>query len=231
MTQNKMTPRAAAGFMWKDGKPYLRTTTQLNIIAKPQLMYWFGREVFYAMAKDPTIDEKTALSAPYVKSKVAKARGTTVHTIADIVEEKKVAPEFQLYSNAYWNAKKDLQAEEIEITSKSFYDEETRTSGTIDKYWLINGRNFLVDIKTGKDIYPEVRLQLSNYAHLMRNEGMKVDEVAVLLLEVGADDKPTGKYKWQVVEEDYESFLAARTLYIWQNKEKLIKLGYLEVEE
>jgi hypothetical protein len=216
------------GFYWKNGQPYLSTTEILKVIDKPALRYWFGREVYRAMLKDPTLDEKTALAAPYVSSDKAKARGTTVHSIADMIEDGEVTPEFQLYKDAYWQAVRDLGVQEMDLNSRSIFDEEHKVAGTLDKYWLIGGKKHITDIKTGKDIYPEVGLQNSSYAHMMRANGKDVDEISVLLLVTGEDGKPTGKYKFATLIEDHEAFLAAKKLYEWTNREKLLKAGYLE---
>jgi hypothetical protein len=215
------------GFYFDGPIPYLSVTNILSIIDKPALRYWFGREVYRAMLKDPTLDEKTALAAPYAVSDVAKNRGRTVDDITQMLEESAVAPEYQLYADAYRQFLKDSPTKLIE-QQHSIFDKENKVAGTLDKYWEIGGKLHVTDVKTGKDIYDEVRLQLSAYAHMLRLEGKTVDSISVLLLEVGDDKKPTGKYKFQTLEEDFPAFLAAKTLYEWTNKEKLLKLGYLQ---
>lgn len=215
-----------AGFYFKEGTPYLSTTEILKVIAKPALMYWFGREVFYAMVKDPSLDEKRALAAPYATSDKAKNRGSTVDSITQMLEEKDVAPEFQGYANAYRQFIADHKPVLID-QQRSLFDNVNHTAGTLDKYWKIGDHFHLTDIKTGKDIYPEVDLQLSNYASMLRADGSPVDEISVLLLEVGEDGKSTGKYKFETRRENYNAFLSTKNLYEWVNREKLIKLGYL----
>ena len=61
------------GFYWVDNKPYVSVTTALSVIDKPALRYWFGKQVYLAMTKDPTLNEKAALSAPYQMSDKAKS--------------------------------------------------------------------------------------------------------------------------------------------------------------
>lgn len=221
------------GFYWRNDKPYLSVTEILKVIDKPALRYWYGREVYYAMLKDPSLNEKDALAAPYKKSSKAKDRGTTIHSIIEAYKQTGavldgIPDDFQGYATAFYNFMKDVKPVLIE-QEKTVLDEENRTAGTLDMYCQIGNGFYLVDAKTGKDIYPEVGLQNSAYANGMRLEGKQVDGIAVVLLETGTDDKPTGNYKFAHLTEDFDAFLAAKKLYEWQNREKLIKVGYLTV--
>lgn len=225
------TDQRRGGFYFDSGKPYLSVTEILKIIDKPALRYWFGREVFRAMLLDPTLDEKSALSAPYKVTDKAKMRGTTIHSIVEAYKTtgeviETIPPELKGYATAFYQFMKDHKVKIIE-QEKTIFDEENKIAGTLDMYVQIGDSMMIVDVKTGKDIYDEVRLQNSAYAHMLRLAGHKVDEIAVLLLETGQDGKPTGKYKFATLEEDFEAFLATKTLYVWSNKEKLLKLGYL----
>jgi predicted RecB family nuclease len=231
MNKNNLTDTRRGGFYFKEDKPYLSTTEILKIINKPALSYWFGREVYRAMLLDPTMDEKTALSAPGATSSVAKDRGKTIHSIVEnykatgeIIDT--IPEQFKKYASAFYQFMKDHKVEIVE-QEKTIFDEVNKVAGTLDMYCKIGDSLMILDVKTGKDIYSEVRLQLSSYANMMRLAGHKIDEICVLLLETGEDGLPTGKYKFETLEEDFEAFLAAKKLYEWDNKEKLIKLGYL----
>lgn len=228
---NNLKGNRRGGFYFKGNEPYLSTTEILKIIAKPALAYWYGQEVFYAMVKDPTIDEKTALSAPYASSRSAMSRGTTVHSIVEAykatgLELEGIPPDFHLYAQAFYQFMKDHSVEIIE-QEKTVFDTEHKVAGTLDMYCKIGNSLHVLDIKTGKDIYNEVGLQLSSYAHMLRLENKKVDNISVLLLETGADKLPTGNYKFAIQTEDHDAFLAAKKLYEWAYQEKLIKAGYL----
>lgn len=230
---NDLKNTRRAGFYFDKTEPYLSVTEVLKIIAKPQIVYWFGKEVYRAMAIDPTIDEKTALAAPYKTSGSAKTRGTTVHSIVEAYKTtgeviETIPEEFKGYATAFYQFMKDHKVEIIE-QEKTIFDKENKVAGTLDMYVKIGDKLMIVDVKTGKDIYNEVRLQNSAYAHMLRLAGHKVDEIAVLLLETGEDGKPTSKYKFATLEEDFDAFLACKKVYEWANKEKLIKFGYLKV--
>lgn len=219
-------------FYYKENVPYISTTEILKIIDKPALRYWFGREVYRAMIKDPSLNEAAALSAPYQSNTSAKNRGTTVHSIVEAYKTtgeviETVPDEFKGYATAFYQFMKDHKIEIIE-QEKSVFDDVNKIAGTLDMYAKIGDSLHVLDVKTGKDIYAEVRLQLSSYANMLRLEGHTVDEISVLLLETGDDGLPTGKYKFQTVVEDLEAFLACKKLYEWNNKEMLLKMGYLK---
>ena len=87
-------------------------------------------------------------------------------------------------------------------------------AGTLDIIGTVNGKGvWIIDVKTGKGIYPEAWLQLSAYKAALEEEGQEVDEIAVLLL------KENGKYVFEKGEPNLEAFLACKTLWEWQNAE------------
>ena len=212
------------GFYWNDGKPFVSVTTVLQVLDKPALRYWFGKQVYLAMVKDPTLNEKAALSAPYQVSDKAKSRGSTIHSIVEAYKAgakvEDVPEEFRGYNQALhlWIGDNHVEILEHERTVKH---EGHRYAGTLDLLVKLNGNDkpLIVDVKTGKDIYPEAFLQLSAYAAALYEEGVEAD-MAVLLL------KEDGKYKFERGEPNMTAFLACKTLWEWLNLEDNKKLGY-----
>lgn len=228
MTDLKNTRRG--GFYFKARVPHLSITEALRVINKPQIVYWFGREVYFAMVKDPTLDERTALSAPYLTSKSATDRGITVHSIVEAFKTsgarlENVPEQFRGYANAFYSFMDALNPKILE-QEKTLFNDEHKIAGTMDMLVKIGNKTHLLDVKTGKDIYPEVELQLSAYAFMLRAGGTEVDNISALLLETGQDGKPTGNYKFATLTENFDAFLAAKKLYEWSNKDKLDKVGY-----
>lgn len=218
-------------FYWKDGVPLLSVTEILKIIDKPALRYWFGQEVYYAMLKDPSLKEQEALAAPYQTSKGAAARGTTVHSIVEAFKQNGtrldgIPEEFQGFATAFYKFVDEMKPEIIE-QEKTVFDLDHRVAGTLDMYAKIGDSFYVLDIKTGKGIYPESEVQLSAYAHMLRAEGKPVQSIGVVLLEIGEDKLPTGNYQFAPRTENHEVFLNTKALYEWINREKLIKAGYL----
>ena len=48
MTNGNNKNLRRGGFYWIDNKPYVSVTKVLEVLDKPALRYWFGKEVYYA---------------------------------------------------------------------------------------------------------------------------------------------------------------------------------------
>jgi hypothetical protein len=250
--KNDQRGNRRGGFYWENEKPYVSVTNVLKVIDKPALRYWFGKEVFLAMVKDPTLDEKAALSAPYQKSDKAKDRGTTVHSIVEAYKHSEkyiesVPAEFKGYAQAFYDWTRDNHVTILEH-EKTVINEMDGYAGTLDLLVQLNGspHYYVIDVKTGKDIYPEAFLQLSAYRRALQSQnkvkkggtwgelgetlGKMSMKIGVLLLQ------EDGSYKFEKSERDYfDIFLSAKKLWEWQNEGLLNKMGYyteqLKVEE
>ena len=204
-----------------DKKPYPSVTKILQCIDKPALRYWFGKEVYLAMIKDPTLAQQEALSAPYRTSDKAKMRGTTIHSIIEAYKKTgavidSVPKELKGYAEAFYSWANDNKLEVIE-SEKTIVNKEHQFAGTLDLLVKLNGKGtWILDIKTGKDIYMEAHLQLSAYF----NSQSKATRMGILLL------KEDGKYKFEEVTDNFEVFLAVKKLWGFINKEICEKVGY-----
>lgn len=207
------------GLYWKKDpkKPYLSVTTALSIIDKPALRYWFGKMVYYAMVQDPTLSEQEALSAPYKKNKEATGRGTTVHSIVEVYKHTKehlesVPEQFRGYATAFKNWIDDNDIEVLE-NERTVFSDKYNYAGTLDLLVKSKktGQTSIIDIKTGKDIYPEAYLQLSAYKQALAENGTGVNNICVLLL------KEDGTYKFEQGEDNLQAFLATMILWRWKN--------------
>lgn len=223
---NDLRNRRRGGFYWHNNEPYVSVTTVLKVIDKPALRWWFGREVYYAMVKDPSMDEKKALAAPYRKSKKAMLRGTTVHKMVEDYEHgddpvSLIGGEFEGYAKAF---KKWLNDNTVTIVEneKSVRSDIHKYAGTLDLIVKLDSDEALhiIDIKTGKDIYDDYFLQLAAYQHALAEQGWDIKHTAILLLN------PDGTYKFELNEASVEPFLAAKKLWEWKNRELIEKVGY-----
>lgn len=216
------------GFYWHtDGKPYISVTTILSVIAKPQLQYWFGKEVYRAMIVDPSLSEKEALNAPYVVSKKAMGRGTTIHSIVEAYQHTKeyieeIPDDFKDYAKAFYGWVGDNDVELLEH-EKTMVSKKYGYAGTMDLLvkFKKSDKLFIIDVKTGKDIYDEAFLQLSAYKQALKETEDKDAEIGVLLLATGEDGKSTGTYKFQQGVDLFPEFLAAQKLWIWKNQDMI----------
>lgn len=211
------------GFYWIDGFPYVSVTNVLKIVDKPAIRYWFGQQVYRAMIKDPTLGERDALSLPYRESDKAKSRGSTVHSIVEAYKQsgtviEGIPEEFEGYAKAFYSWIKDNDVE-IKEQEKTVISKEHGYAGTLDIFGSVKGGgNWIIDVKTGKSIYPEAWLQLSAYKAAMEENGHKVDEIAVLLL------KENGKYSFEQGDPHLDVFLACKDVWIWQNQELYMQM-------
>jgi len=176
------------------------------------------------MVVDPTLSEKEALAAPYLTSKSAMNRGTTIHSIIETYKHtkkylKNITEDFKPYAQAFYTWVEDNDVE-IVGNEKTVISKKYGFAGTLDLLikFKKKGRLLIADVKTGKDIYDEAFLQLSAYKHgLLETEEIDAG-IGVILLSTGTDGKSTGKYKFQEGEDCFDEFLAARKLWIWKNQ-------------
>ena len=219
MPKMNKTDQRRGGFYWLDKIPYVSVTQVLSIIDKPQLRYWFGKQVYYAMVKDPTLKEQEALSAPYKTTEKAAERGTTVHSIVESYKHTKkhidgIPDKYRGYAHAFYSWVEDNQAELLEH-ERTVVSKQHGFAGTLDLLAKLGDKIFVIDIKTGKDIYPEAFLQLSAYQYALAEEGTVTDGTGVCLL------MENGSYKFAEGRQELKPFLAAKALWEWKNKEQM----------
>lgn len=210
---------------WEGDECFLSVTQCLSVINKPALMQWFGREVYFAVAKEPSLSLEGALRAPYSMNASAKSRGSTVHDIVQAYVHTKefltsVPPQFRPYAEAFYKWVSD-QKVEILAHEKTIKNAEHRYAGTLDLLIKLGDSPevMVCDVKTGRGLYDETGLQLSAYLHA---DGLEATAIAGLLLS------PDGTYLFKRYRPDFPAFLAAKRLYEWSRYDQLVKLGYLK---
>lgn len=219
---NNFKDQKRGGYYFKDNTPYVSVTRVLEIIDKPALRYWFGKQVYKAMVVNPSISEQEALSAPYAASDKAKNRGSAVHSVVEAYKAgtavTQSTEELQPFINAFFEWANNNH---IKIISqeKTVFSKKYGYAGTYDLLATLNGggKNILIDVKTNKDgtVYPEAFLQLSAYKHALEEEGQKTDQIAVLALS------SKGTFTFQTGQDCFEAFLNAKALWEWKNPERL----------
>lgn len=111
------------------------------------------------------------------------------------------------FASWYREKKPKLLANEVTV-----FNEEFMYAGTADFICEIEGQKWLIDFKTGANVWPSYEIQLSAYAHALPPE-LKPDRLAIL--QVGYKRNKNG-YKFTEVEDQFDLFLAARR--IWQKE-------------
>ncbi len=217
------------GFYFNEqGTPYTSVTQVLGIIDKSRpLMYWAMEIMFYGVKANPEIKFEEARALPFASNKSAKDRGSTIHSFVEAYKKghpiplKDVPPQFKPFATAFnsWATTNDV---EIVSQEKTLYSNKYQYAGTYDMVAKLNGKGevWLIDIKTGKQVYDEVELQLSAYKAALEENGQPIDKLGVVLLKEDGDfifEEKTSKY-------NLEAFLAAKKLWEWKNKNLVKKI-------
>lgn len=134
-----------------DGQWYPRVTKILSIKSKPQLYHYYAKAESFQEAED-------------AKDKSAE-EGTLIHnTIEEWLKNKEtiipeeIVPSVDAFKDFYYNIKPEIIAIEEEFVHPTH-----RYSGTADLVAKIDNKFYLLDIKTGKSIYKDYRLQTAAY--------------------------------------------------------------------
>lgn len=146
---------------------------------------------------------------------IARLRGTAIHELTalmdygeDILMEHELAP----YVNGWSDFKRDYRAVpthiEVSLHCPTF-------AGTIDRICEINGKNIVVDIKTGSTVNKTaLQAQLTGYALLCHSNGIVVDGMAGVYLN------RKGGYSVYHATQDTELFLALIKLHEREERNK-----------
>ncbi len=118
----------------------------------------------------------------------------------------------------------------IEMIEVHMVSSDLGYAGTLDRIMSIDGKRYLVDIKTSGSIYPSYWLQLAAYRQLLAHHSVLVDEVAILWLN--AKTRTRGKkgdiqgIGWQFVSKEntsQEMKLFNATYDLWKSLNEDVK--------
>lgn len=215
-------------YVWPPtGEKFPSVTTIINAVSKPALAPWAAKQaaVFavqsYDQWKDLPQDEAIKLIAGASKrtTELASDIGNHVHECVEAViglnEVPNPTPEHMRHFDAWRLAFKP----EFILSEKTVYNRNVCYAGTLDIVAEINGVTTLVDVKTGKSLWPETALQLSAYAHgeFIDIAGVetpmpKIEAAGILQLRM------TGyKYVPIVLTDDiWRSFRHVNEVFRWQ---------------
>lgn len=223
---NQLTFTDGRFYFDDDGQYYPSVTTILEAYPKPfALLQWM---------KDVGKEADALRDA-------AGQRGSTVHALTELYDKGEEvsllgltgAPMYSLQEWAMFERYVDFSQRH---QPTHHYIEQTivcpamQTAGTIDRICEINGRNYIMDIKTSNGIYNSYWLQIAAYRAMVRiNMNVKVDGVAILWLN--AKTRTYGKSPdavqgpgWQLITKDDTSndldlFFAVQKLWLAENKD------------
>jgi hypothetical protein len=142
----------------------------------------------------------------------ACARGIAVHTACQMIDEFKDPPplpeDWDRYVEAYQNFLKDSVIETV-ATEKRVYSDAWGYAGTVDLLGYINGREAVIDRKTGQPA-PWHGLQTAAYD--------EAEPITPRRHRYGLYLRNNGTYslKQHKDRSDYQTFLAAVTVHKWK---------------
>lgn len=188
-----------------DGGIVPGVTTVLGIINKPALVKWANTLGLQGIDSTAYVDETAKIGTLAHEMIQAYLGGPEINKSAYTPEQIDAA-ENSIISFFEWEKGQGrISTESIELPIVS---EENRYGGTIDWYGWIDGKKWLVDIKTCKTLYPEHEWQVAAYYHAMIELGYHVDGVRLLRVgrteDEGFDDHVIApsqlKAGWRVFE-------------------------------
>ena len=217
---NQITFTDARFYVDENGEYYPSVTTILEAYPKPyQLLQWM---------------KEMGNKSDEVRDAAGK-RGSTVHQITDDYDKgmqidllgESGQPRYSMEEWAMFEKYVDFATRfnpVWDFIEQQVICPELKLAGTIDRIGVIDGKKYLVDIKTSNGIYNSYWLQLAAYRQaVFVNMGIEVDGVAILWLN--AKTRTNGKkgdYQgmgWQLVskdssEDDWTLFQAVQKLWI-----------------
>jgi hypothetical protein len=238
--------RGPVGRTYAYGETTLPSVTTIinRVIAKPALVAWAAdrvavgavdrRNIWRNMARDEAVD--FLKRSPWRERERAADRGTLVHLLCEVLERDEVPeiPEgYEGYVRAFTQWRSDFDPtfhwSETTVVTPPRYG-ATGYAGTFDFIAQLRGGELaMVDIKTGKDLYPETSLQLTGYREaelIVNDDGTEepMPEVdATWALRLMPDD-----YDFAPVRSDVSvrvAWEAVLELYGWATRSDLIGQG------
>ena len=176
---------------------------------------------FYKWLAEKGWDESQAIKS------AAGDKGSKVHyAIEDMITNKKEVKIDDKYVNPSTDQPEELTVEEYnclmsftnwfnavkpkvlanEITG---FNDKIGYAGTSDLICEIDGQKWLIDFKTGQNVWPEWEIQISAYRHF---DSELVKDCKLAILQVGYNRNKVG-YKFTEVLDQFPIFLAARQIW------------------
>lgn len=174
--------KAHQKYYTSDGERVPGVTTVLNVLNKPALVPWANKLGLEGIDVKKYVDKMASI-------------GTLAHYLIEC-DLKNEQPDLNSYSPeeinlaencliSYYEWKKTNNPEPVLIEAQLSSD-VFRFGGTIDLYAVVDGQPYLIDLKTGKAIYPEMICQLAAYTKLLQENNYPVNMTQIL--RIGRDE-------------------------------------------
>jgi hypothetical protein len=200
MSRNSTKVNAHIRYKTASGIPVPGVTTVLSVLSKPALIPWANRLGLQGIDSSKFVDEKAQVGTLAHYLVMCHFRGIEPDT-SDYSAKQIDQAENSLLSFFEWekpHAIKPILVEEPLVSDQHGY------GGTVDLYGVIDGEPTLIDFKTGKGIYPEMRYQVAAYRQLLEEHGHQVSNARILRIgrdeDEGFEDQRMGdlKKEWEI---------------------------------
>lgn len=222
-------------YTWLQRK-YVSVTTILSALGKPALPNWAAKTVaefairqhkqVYAILQESGEDAAIRFlkGRPWAERDTAADIGSTVHKAIDmhILGQEYEWPEKAKGHERQFNQWLAEYEPTFELSEATVYHRKPAYAGTLDSILTLpNGRRYLVDVKSGKNVYGEVALQLAAYRYAdfiglpdgTEHEVPPVDGAAVLHLRPNDHEF----LEIRAGEDEYRVFLYVMACWRWLN--------------
>lgn len=188
-------------------------------VAKPALQYWAAKQAAAYALEHPDASLSEASGAANRSKGTAGARGGTIHEWAQaIIEGSKlpeVKPEWQGFVKALdgWLASMSFEFTHVEQVIANMTE---GYAGRTDGMGKLVKRFGLIDFKTAKAVYPDMRVQLSAYEHgevLIDEFGLVIDDMPPLDFRAIVHLQSSGQWAWHEMPDGWNAFRAYLHLY------------------
>ena len=216
----------------KTGEAVPSVTTVIAQLAKPKLSGWAARMAAeYATREWESLGElsdygkKEAIRYAHERERQGSADlGTAVHHAIDCWTKgephdhaKDVDPYLNSFTKFLMEKRPRFLRSEVTLWSRA-HD----YAGTADAIISLDDAIWLIDYKTGKNLYPEVGLQLNALSHadfIINPDGTE-EKIPAITAVAAVQIRPRS---WHFVptgypDENFRAFLAARQLYFWSTE-------------
>jgi hypothetical protein len=146
--------------------------------------------------------------SPQSHRDAAADKGTLLHGMLERLAQGKAVKETPEFAPLLqWWEERGIKKKNVELTEQVVVSLMHRYAGTLDLILNLSGSRWVIDLKTGKSLYPKYKLQVEGYA-LAHEEmtGERVDKLGILHLN-------DGKCRLVEYERCTEAWLAAVGLY------------------
>jgi hypothetical protein len=229
---NATTTEDGRFYVWPPtNEKFTSVTTILSVLNKPFLVKWAAKESALCAVNDPIVRQlieqgRKTDAVDYIKTAhtriadTASDAGTDAHAwIEARIKGERPPPGGEPPHLKHFDTFCLIHKPEFLLCESTVYNRKEGYAGTMDFMAKFNGGPAtIVDVKTGKSVYPEAALQLTAYAHgeFVDDKG---EEGYLPQVEAGAvlHIRPNG-YKLipvSVEEEVWRSFLYIKESYRW----------------